>query len=163
MTAITFKSAGQQEQTLELPEQPLTVLVHRPGTSVGVPGVLEISGVDTILEMKTITQKQWEHISSGPLFKELFFMCFKDDEAFKDYKLPLNIEEFRKEGDDMLHIAGLIILTVNAIFSGKHKKIFIKLIEAHLHPGTQQRVMGMMTKIQELLCGNGVEVKTEEQ
>ncbi len=164
MNQIEFKSIGQEKQVIDIPEQPLMVLVHPPGTKVSMPGVLEISGIDTLLEMKTIKQNQWEHISTGPIFKELFFMCFKDDKAFEDYKLPKNIEDFRNEDDGALHVAGLIILTINAMLSGKHTKIFYRQIDSHLHPGTQQRVMPMMEKIQEWFGGNGgAQIATEEK
>lgn len=79
--------ANGQEMDIEAGTR-FTCIVHQQGIRVDVPEAVEINGRATIACMEKMTQRQWEHISTGELFRFLFAAIFPKE----DYDLPVNPE-----------------------------------------------------------------------
>lgn len=120
------------------------VLVHNVGIRVDAPDAYTISAEDTKKCMQEISQKAWVHISTGPVFLHLFgIIC-------PMVNLPETVETLREDySDGVIHICGLIILLVEAIWA-KHPEIFIKYPETFLHPEQQQKLGILFTEIDKL-------------
>lgn len=143
---IIASSRGTDTE-LELEEQPLTVLVAQQEFNVTVPDVLEINSDTTITCMKNMSQKAWEHISTGEIFQTFFRQLFGDD-AY----LPTTIEELNKQNKGIIHGTGLIIQLVESVFEGK-TQVFLREPETFLHPQQQQKLMTVITNIRGIkLC-----------
>lgn len=154
-------------QPLEITPGPskLTVLVHQPGIKVTVPRTMvsptpaltsftKIDGNTTLATMRSLNQQQWTHISTGPVFKELFRDAFPEDATTYRNLIPIpeKVEDFGNTADDVLHVSGLIIQIFEAtVLRGEN--VFIDKIETHLHPGTQQHIMTMIHKLNALSGG----------
>lgn len=130
-----------------------TVLVHQPGVRVDIPDSVEINGRNTIDCMAKMTQKQWEWISTGDLFKYLFNKVFEDTGVIA----PANIQELNDGDFGTIHVCGIIIIGCEAVFAGK-KRIFIREPETHLHPKIERTVMSMIYELIHLAGGEDVVV-----
>lgn len=139
--------------------QPLTVIVHQQGIRVNVPEFVEINSRNTISCMENMTQKAWEHISTGELFKTLFYKVFPPEDGH--IAIPVTIEELNNGDFGVIHMAGLIVQSCEAIFDGK-TKIFFRNPEDQLHPKAEQRIVSMMKTMMDLL-GGGREVQVLEK
>lgn len=138
---ILATSAGV-ETKLEVPNQPLTVLVMQQDINVEVPDVPEINSDTTTACMKEMTQEAWVHISTGELFQRFFFTLFG-----KDAYLPKTIDELNKQGRGIVHGSGLIIQLVETRFA-KVTKVFLREPETFLHPKQQAKLMTVIHEIQ---------------
>ena len=152
--------------------QPFTVIVHQQGIRVNVPEFVEINSRNTISCMENMTQKAWEHISTGELFKTawehistgelfktLFYKVFPPEDGH--IAIPVTIEELNNGDFGVIHMAGLIVQSCEAIFDGK-TKIFFRNPENHLHPKAERSIVSMMKTMMDLL-GGGREVQVLEK
>jgi hypothetical protein len=145
MTRIIAKVEGKATEH-DLPEQPLTVVVHDPSIKIEVPEVPLVDIKATTQCMEQMSQRAWEHISTGPLFQHLFNALFQDREV----RLPPTISTLLADYDEgVIHACGLIILLVEARLAGK-RKMFVKNPETHLHPATQRRIVDVLRMIQSI-------------
>lgn len=146
-----------EEMTIDAAQR-LTVLVHQQGIRVDVPEFVEINGRNTLECMEKMSQRAWEHISTGELFQHLFRMVFPPEDG--DVAIPATIEQLNRGDFGVTHIAGMIVLGCEAMFEGKYK-IFLRTPEDHLHPKAERRVMSMVLRMGELLApGEDVQVQT---
>ncbi len=133
-----------------------TCLVHQQGIRVDVPEAVEINSRNTIDCMAKMSQRAWEHISTGQLFQVLFREIFPD--KIPVIPIPTTIEELNKGDFGVIHVAGMITLGCEAIFEGK-KKIFYRTPEDHLHPKAERHIVVMLMKMRDILGGDGVQVE----
>lgn len=137
----------------------LTVIVHQQGIRVNVPDFVEINSRNTIDCMEKMNQKAWTHISTGELFKTLFFTIFPAEDG--DVQIPETIEQLNNSDYGIIHASGIIVLGCEAIFEGKYK-LFLRTPEDHLHPKAERRLINMINKMRDLLAPNEqMEVATE--
>lgn len=123
-------------------------VIMQPGIKVDAPDAYKITPDDTVMCMKDMSQKAWEHISTGPLFQHLFNMLFKGYEI----ELPAKIEDLLEEDMGTIHGCGLIILLVEARFDGR-KEVFVQTPETHLYPGVVYYLMSTIYEIQKIPMG----------
>lgn len=140
-----------KESTIDAPE--LTIIVHQQGNRVNVPGFVEINSRNTIECMEKMSQRAWEHISTGAIFQVLFREIFpKEDEG--NIEIPKTIEELNAGDFGVVHAAGMIVLACEAIFQGK-TKIFFRNPEDNLHPKAERRFVQMLNKMKEIFGPDG--------
>lgn len=168
-------------QEFEVGENRFTVLVHQQGIRVDVPEAVEINSRNTIDCIEKMNQRQWEHISSGQLFRILFSAIFPQEdykEGGRDFPapthrveiegqepmilhvepgipIPATIEELKRGDFGMQHAAGMIILGCEAIFEGK-LKLYFRTPEDHLHPKAERRITEMFRQMMYLAGATGV-------
>lgn len=94
-----------------------------------------------------MSQRAWEHISTGPLFQHLFRLAFPPEDG--DIPIPKTVEELNKGDFGVIHVAGMIVQGCEAVFSGQ-KRIFFRNPEDTLHPKTERRIVGMLLAIRSL-------------
>lgn len=133
-------------QELDIPQK-VKVLVHQPDLRVDpVDADLVIDSRKTIDCMEKMSQKVWEHISTGELFTHLFNLLMKDT----DTRIPLTIKEFVEDYDvGVIHGAGLIVMLVEARFENK-KRVFVRTPEDHMHPKMQRMLMSVIFEIEKI-------------
>jgi predicted ATPase len=155
MPTIIVKTGESPPKELQLPDQRFTYVVHQQGIRVDVPDFVQINGANTLKTCMDLTQKQWEHISTGPLFQELFYTVFPKDREknFGEVVIPKDVNNLKEGDPGVAHISGMIIMmceTAFEVIDGKRKelKIFFRNPESHLHPAAQQTIIGMLTKFQ---------------
>jgi predicted ATPase len=138
---IQTNSNGQKAEH-EIPQQ-VKCLVHQQGIKVKpLDADLEITPKTTVACMEKMSQKAWEHISTGPLFQHFFNTLFEGQAH-----IPPTITEFLEDSDEgIIHGAGLIIELVEARFAGKNK-VFIRTPENSLHPRAQRYLMTVIDEI----------------
>lgn len=143
---IQTTSQGQKTEHAIPPE--VVCLVHPQGIKVTpLDADLVITPKTTVECMEKMSQKAWEHISTGELFMHLFKMLFQDS-AY----LPPTIKEFLEDSNEgMIHGAGLIVQLVESRFAGL-KKVFIQTPEAGLHPQVQYYLMSVIEEIKKIPC-----------
>jgi hypothetical protein len=137
-----------QEMTIDAAPR-FTCIVHQQGFRVNIPEFVEINGRNTIECMEKMSQRAWEHISTGQLFQILFREIFPEKDC--SVPIPLTIAELNAGDFGVVHAAGMITLGCEAIFEGK-TKLFFRTPEDHLHPKAERRIIGMFRKMQELLA-----------
>lgn len=138
----------------------LTCLVHQQGIRIDVPEFLEINGRNTLDCMEKMSQRAWEHISTGELFQHLFRMVFPPEDG--DVPIPQTIQELNAGDFGVIHVAGMIVMACEAFFEEKYK-IFLRTPEDHLHPKAERRIMGMFMEMHKLLAPSAdVQLATEE-
>lgn len=121
-------------------------MVTDNGIKVEAPDAYTITATDTIKCMADMSQKAWEHISTGPLFKHFFDTLFQQ----RPVTLPESIKVLNEDYDEgVVHACGLIILLVESRFNGV-PQVFLKLPETHLHPAVCQMLMTVIYDIQKL-------------
>lgn len=164
-------------QAHEVGENRFTLLIHQQGIRVDVPEAVEINSRNTIDCMEKMSQKQWEWISTGELFRELYGTIFPTEDyggpkqewvepdvskdTFTQPKLtetglplPISIEELNKSDFGIVHACGMIVLGCEAIFGGK-RKLFFRTPEDHLHPKAERRIVQMLKKMMYLAGTDG--------
>lgn len=154
MTQIVLTVNG--EKTVEEIETGnFTVLVHQQGIRVDVPEFVEINPRNTLACMESMTQKEWEWISTGPLFKTLFDKVFDHKEmnfnACK--KIPSTIQELIEGDIGITHVCGMIVLGCEALMI--QKSIFVRNPETYLHPATERTIVSMFHKMMEMFGVRG--------
>lgn len=132
---------NKENITVDVPE--FSALVHQPGIRVDVPDFFEINSRNTIDCMEKMSQKAWIHISTGEIFQHLFKMVLPEIE------IPSTIEELNNSDYGTIHICGIIVLCCESMFAGQ-KKVFFRNPENHLHPKTEQLLVGMLKEIQKI-------------
>lgn len=148
--------ANGQEMTIDVPS--FAAIVHQQGIRVNIPEFVEINSRNTIDCMEKMSQRAWEHISNGELFQILFREAFSKEEVL----IPATIDELNAGDFGVIHVAGMITLGCESMFAGK-RKLFFRTPEDHLHPKTEQRIVNMFKKMQELLApGKEIEIVTEK-
>lgn len=60
--------------------------------------------------------------------------------------IPARVTEFEDTGDDVLHIAGMIILAFEARYE-RNENIHLYEPETHLHPAQNQKLCSMLGKL----------------
>lgn len=118
------------EQTHEIspPEQeenrpPVSVIVHEQCIKVSAPDAYTITPETTLECMRLMSQKAWQHISTGELFQHLFRKLFGGDAG-----IPPTIGELLEEDKGVIHGVGLIVLLVESVsrtdrkYSWKHPR-----------------------------------------
>lgn len=138
---VQVKSKGVCTEHEIAPE--VKCLVYQQGLKVTpLDADVVITPETTVKCMREMSQKAWEHISTGSLFQHFFNTLF-EDQAY----LPPTIKEFLEDSDEgIIHGAGLIIELVEARFAGK-KKVFIRTPENNLHPRAQRYLMTVINEI----------------
>ena len=136
-----------QEMTLDAAPR-FTCIVHQQGFRVNIPEFVEINSRNTIECMEKMSQRAWEHISTGQLFQILFREIFPEEDC--SVPIPATIAELNAGDFGVVHAAGMITLGCEALFEGK-TKLFFRTPEDHLHPKAERRIIGMFRKMQELL------------
>jgi hypothetical protein len=149
---VATTNGVKTEHVIEDKPGGLTVLVHQQGIRVDVPCFVEVGPRETIACMNNMTQKQWEWISQGPLFKTLFDLVFdpENDRNFGGCDIPATIEELNQGDMGLAHTSGLIVLSCEAFFAGK--SVFLRNPETYLHPAAERTIMTMLKKMMQL-CG----------
>jgi len=116
--------------------------------------------------MNEVTQKEWEWMSQGDIFKR----CWK--EAFdRNWKggqggelvpepPPATIAELLECDPGVIHVAGMIVQGCEAMFEGK--SVFFRNPETLLHPATERYIVGMLKAMLEMCGGRGVITETEK-
>lgn len=152
---------NKKPMTLEAAPR-LTVLAHQQGTRVDIPTFTEVNGRNALECMEKMSQKAWEHISTGELFQHLFTMVFPKEDG--KVEIPKTIEDLVTGDIGVTHIAGMIVLCCEACFDNPAAKIFLRTPEDHLHPKAERRLIKMVTTLQSLLGGSGgVATLTDEE
>lgn len=144
----------QSEFDIERPEGGITAVVMQPGMKVSAPTAYLINSETTAKCMKEMSQKAWEHISTGELFQHLFKMLFKENAW-----IPKTIEELNDEDRSVIHGAGLIIQLVEARFEHK-TEVHLQTPEDHFHPKQEQMLMSVIKTIQQIPMGGNMNVTT---
>jgi hypothetical protein len=158
MNEVELSVNGQPTKINDAPE--FLCVVHQQDLRVDVPGYIEINSRKTIDCMEKMNQKQWEHISTGQLFKALFDEVFHKDDQ-NSIPIPQTIEQLNKSDFGIIHVAGMIVLGCEALFEG-NTKLFFRTPEDHLHPKTERRIVSMLRMMQNLLAPDQeIEVKVE--
>jgi len=152
MTKVIAKCDGNITEH-EIPEQLFTAIVADQGIKVEVPEALLIDSRKTVECMEKMSQRAWEHISTGELFQHLFNMLFRDSGV----KIPVLIEPLLDGDIGVIHGCGLIVLLVESRFAGV-KKVHIRTPEDHLHPKTQRLLVSVIQEIQKIPNGGEMEV-----
>lgn len=130
-------------------------MVHKQGIGVSVPGFVEISSRTTLKCMESMTQIQWEWISTGSLFKYLWKMSFDptaQQGSVGEY-IPATIEELNSGDPGVVHVAGMIVQGCEALMAGRN--IFVRNPETLLHPVTERYIMGMFREMFKILGYRG--------
>ena len=135
-----------------------TCLVHQQGIRVDVPEFVEINSRTTIDVMSKMSQRAWEHISTGELFQHLFKKVFPEEDG--NVPIPATIDGLNKGDYGVIHVAGMIVQGCEAIFEGK-TKLFFRNPEDTLHPKAERRIVEMF-KDMAALAGAGDEVQVQE-
>ena len=144
---------------LDVPVNNFAVCVHDQAIKVEVPGAVTIGPKETAKCMEEMSQAAWVHITTGPLFTELFGELFKD----RPVKLPTTVKALLEDYDEgVIHACGLIILLCEAMFERK-SKVFVKTPEASLHPAVCYRLMTVLMKIMRMGGINDVLTTDKEQ
>ena len=162
MQKVLATSQGKTTE-VDIPDKPggINVIVHHQGIKVDVPEFVEINPRDTLDCMANMTQGQWEWVSTGPIFQELWKLSWDDGHASGQQTLPATIEELNNSDFGLIHVAGLITLGVEACIAGN--SIFVRNPEIYLHPSTERCIMQMFHKMMELTGVGGGEVKVAEK
>lgn len=130
----------------------ITAVVMRPGIKVTAPDAYEISSDTTVKCMKEMSQKAWEHISTGELFQHLFKILFGQDAW-----IPKTIDEMNEEDVSAIHGAGLIIQLVEARFNHV-TEVHLRTPENHFHPKQTRMLMSVVVEIQKIPMGGFMNV-----
>ena len=136
-----------------------TLIVHDQGLRIDVPEFVEVNPHDTIECMKKMTQKQWEWISTGDIFKELWKSSFNENHRGGMPTIPQSINFLNKSDYGIIHIAGLITLGVEAAITGKN--VFFRNPETYLHPSSEQMLADMLKKMLQFCGKSGTVTKTD--
>lgn len=137
-------------EEVAIPDQPFQVIVHQEEINVQVPAFVEISAEDTLACIKALNGKQWQHMSTGQLFRLCWYKFFEHTESLA-LKTPTTVEALHASSTGMRHIAGLIILACEALFEGKN--IFLKNPETFVHPKTERTLVGGILFMRALVHG----------
>ncbi len=135
-----------------------TVIVHQQGLKVDVPEFVTVDPQDTIRCMAEMTQKQWEWISTGGLFRHLWEEAFDPSDRTPP---PKSIEVFNMGDMGLRHMAGMIVLGCEAIFAGR--SVFFRNPETYLHPKTERYVATMLKKMLDITGSKGTVTTTEKE
>lgn len=131
---------------MEFPEKNFLVVIHEQSIKVEYPDALTIDPKATAKCMEEMSQKAWEHISTGPLFPHFFGLLFRD----MPVALPKEIKTLLEDYDDgVIHSCGLIIMLCEAMFEAR-PKVFIKVPETNLHPAASSMLMTTINAIRRL-------------
>lgn len=136
-----------------------TCLVHQQGIRVDIPEFVEINSRTTIDCMSKMSQKAWEHISTGELFQHLFKKVFREEDD-NAVPIPATIDALNKGDFGVIHVAGMIVQGCEALFEGK-TKLFFRNPEDTLHPKAERTIVSMFMEMQQLL-GVGENVQVQE-
>jgi hypothetical protein len=150
---IVAKSKGVATE-LEIPGE-VRAIVMQPGMKVTAPDAYLVSIETTTKCMADMSQKAWEHISTGPLFQHFFNMLFGEDAW-----IPPTIQELNDEDRSVIHGAGLIIQLVEARFAGR-KEVFLQTPEDSFHPKQEQMLMSVIQEIRKIPMDGDMNVQTE--
>ena len=139
---IVAKSNGTKTE-MDLPSN-IRCLVHQPDIRVdALDADCIIDSRKTVECMEKMSQRAWEHISTGPLFQQIWAKFYEDSTVV----LPASLKELNEDYDiGVIHSVGLVILMCEARFAGK-KKIFVRTPEDHLHPRIQRYLMTMINMV----------------
>lgn len=157
---VTTVNGEKTEHEIEPGPRNFTCIVHQQGLRVDVPEFIEINPKNTIACMEAMNQKEWEWISTGPLFKTLFNLVFdeKNERNFGNCHIPKTIEELNQGDMGIAHVCGMIILGCESFMAGK--SVFVRNPETYLHPSTERTIVRMFHKMMELF-GVGGKVQTD--
>jgi hypothetical protein len=133
------------------------VIVHQQGLKVEVPEFVEVDPQDTIRCMSEMTQKQWEWISKGELFRHLWQEAFDPADRTDP---PKSIEVLNMGDMGLRHMAGIIVLGCEACMQGK--SVFFRNPETYLHPKTERYIATMLKKMLDLFGKRGTVTKTND-
>lgn len=148
---------GGEPITVLADKQPLTIkstgfacLVPRSGIRVDVPGFLEVNAHTTISCVQGLKdERYWQHVSTGPLFQDLFKDVFEERT-----KIPITLQDLKESGFDVQHVAGMIMLSCEAIFASTKEnpsRLFYREPETHLHPAEARCLMTMINKLRRMM------------
>lgn len=127
------------------------VLVHNNDIHIEVPTFVEVNPMNTIREVQeNVNQLQWEHMSTGQLFKTIWYEIFETTPTIAT-NIPEQIEDLKRSDYGQQHVAGLIILACEAMFDGK--SVFFRTPECHLHPKQERCLMSGIRMMRQLLGG----------
>lgn len=156
-TTIVDGELVKTDHEIEGSPRNFTVIVHQQGIKVEVPEFVEIDPQDTIRCMSEMTQKQWEWISTGGLFSELWKEAFDPSDRMDP---PKSIEMLNMTDMGIRHMAGMIVLGCEACFQGR--SVFFRNPETYLHPKTERYVGGMLQKMLNISGNSGTVTETAE-
>lgn len=159
MTVPTRLIVNKEEMVIEAHPE-MTVLVAQQGIRIDCPDHMEINSRDTLKTMSEMNQRQWEHISTGPLFTHFFRLLFPSEDG--DVPIPATIEDLNSGDYGVIHASGLIVMMCEAIFAGT-KKIFLRTPEDHLHPKATRSLVTMIDAINAMSGGSGGTVTATDQ
>lgn len=144
MSTITVKANGQPLD-LEITGKGIHALVPSPGVRVGAPeGYFVISGrttIDYVMDEEKLPLRKWQHISTGPLFKELFQDIFEGS-----VEIPASLIDLHEAAPDIQHISGMIILMFECM-AERGIPVYLDFPETHLHPAQARCLVGMLEKM----------------
>ncbi len=139
-------------QAHEVGDQPFLVIVHNNDIKVTVPDSLLVSCFETIKMADSLNDKQWTHISTGPLFQRYFKLAFQEDT-----KIPETSQDLKNANEGIKHITGMIIMLVeNSPLFTKNtiSRIFLKNPETFLHPKQERLIVDLVRAIRHDLYGH---------
>jgi hypothetical protein len=131
-------------QEIQLDDPRAFCLIPGPGIRVDVPAFTEINSRLTIAYIEGLDDRKWQHISKGPLFTELFNDVFQNE-----VQLPDTVAELVKMDFGVQHLAGLIIMSFEAICE-RGENVYWRTPEDHLHPRQTYHLMTMLEKFRRL-------------
>lgn len=143
---------------VEIGDQKLCVIVHNNGIKIKVPDALEIGITQTLKETDGLTQRQWHHISTGPLFQECYRLMFGPEGEDPGLPIPETVDDLKDADEGIRHVSGMIIMLCEAspAFNNgkpKYNKIFLNHPETFLHPKQERKLIGMLEFIYKVLYG----------
>ena len=145
-------------ETIHIPKAALVLVPSVDCNVVNVPGFYEINGVTTLKVVDELSERAWQHISTGPLFRELWKSAVEDESGLI-IQIPKTVDDLKKSGNGTKHIAGMIIEAVEkGVF--EHKSLFFREPETHLHPKLCRTLMTLIYKVKALCTGK---VETVEE
>lgn len=124
-------------------------VVHPPEIKVEAPTAYTITSEDTLKCMRGMSEAEWVHISTGPLFPHFFKILFPHDSV----QLPATVKELVEDySEGVVHGCGLIVLLCEAMFDGR-PRVFLKNPENHMHPKQQALLMSVILAIRKMSGG----------
>lgn len=142
VNATHYSDGEIKTDELKIDSKGFSVIVHDQNIGVDVPSFVEVSPEATLACIAEMTQGQWRWISTGVPFRTLWDMAFDPQDLQPP---PEDVEVLKQLNAGIRHVAGMIVLSFEALSKGKN--IFVKEQETHLHPRTERCIMTMFHEL----------------
>jgi len=125
------------DQEVQIPKQPLSVMVHQQDMQIDVPDAVLIGPEQTVQLSNELEQDQWALIRETPQFLKFWTTLWGDG-----YEPPPKLARGTLAAR---HVTGLILMMVKARAEGK--TIHLQYPETYLHPAQCARFMSLVYAI----------------